>query len=304
MIPPNFLNIRRERKDMNCPKCGGYIPFYDLKSNCKHCGINIMYYTQEFGLIEDAKRAELEFASARIVTAKIKASFIGGALQITRLVFTVLCIAALVAPFAAVHIDIPIYSYDITISGIGVYNMFSDGILLGLKDLIGSSLLGEIFGDATVLLIMFLLIAISCVLIIVNYLFSFLNIKKTAKFMTVFSFINAALCIAEIVFALICHSKFNGVSYLGVNVGFGAFAALAVFAAEGVINLKIFKNDIEVKYRPNDLLRKDLLKKVKAGEIKYSDLPLPIFETEEEKEKRLRELEDSLKKEEEESSYD
>ena len=32
---------------MKCPKCGGEIAFYDLRPNCKHCGVNIFYYTQE-----------------------------------------------------------------------------------------------------------------------------------------------------------------------------------------------------------------------------------------------------------------
>ena len=31
---------------MHCPKCGGEIAFYDLQHNCKHCGVNIMYFTQ------------------------------------------------------------------------------------------------------------------------------------------------------------------------------------------------------------------------------------------------------------------
>ena len=69
---------------MKCPKCGGEIPFYDLKPNCRHCGVNIMYYTQEAGLIRDAKRTELEGAVARMVIARVKAAFIGGKLQIFR----------------------------------------------------------------------------------------------------------------------------------------------------------------------------------------------------------------------------
>ena len=65
---------------MKCPKCGGEIPFYDLKPKCKHCGVNIMYFVHETELARDAKRAELDFAAARLVVARVKANFIGGKL--------------------------------------------------------------------------------------------------------------------------------------------------------------------------------------------------------------------------------
>ena len=55
---------------MKCPKCGGEIPFYDLHPNCKHCGVNIMYYMQNDGLMRDAKRTELEAAVARMIVAR------------------------------------------------------------------------------------------------------------------------------------------------------------------------------------------------------------------------------------------
>ena len=45
---------------MHCPKCNGEIPFYDIRPNCKHCGVNIWYYTQQRDLARDAKRTELE----------------------------------------------------------------------------------------------------------------------------------------------------------------------------------------------------------------------------------------------------
>ena len=62
---------------MKCPKCGGEIPFYDLKPNCRHCGVNILYYTQDYLLERDAKRTELESAVARMVVARIKAVYVG-----------------------------------------------------------------------------------------------------------------------------------------------------------------------------------------------------------------------------------
>ena len=87
---------------MKCPKCGGEIPFYDLHPNCKHCGVNIYYYSQDALLARDAKRTELEAAVARMVVARIKASFIGGGLQIIRMVAIIATIASLLLPIGAV----------------------------------------------------------------------------------------------------------------------------------------------------------------------------------------------------------
>ena len=95
---------------MKCPKCGGEIPFYNLKPNCKHCGVHIYYYSQDALLMRDAKRTELEAAAARMVIARIKASFIGGGLQIARMVFVLISVAALLLPFggAAFRVEIPV----------------------------------------------------------------------------------------------------------------------------------------------------------------------------------------------------
>ena len=89
---------------MNCPKCGGHIPFYDIRPNCKHCGVNIWYYSQQTQLTRDAKRTELEGAAARMVIARVKAAFIGSKLAIARLVITLGAIAVLLLPFGSVRL--------------------------------------------------------------------------------------------------------------------------------------------------------------------------------------------------------
>ena len=59
---------------MVCPNCGAEIGRFDLAVHCKKCGVNLYFASQEKLLSEDAKRCELEFASARIVLAKVKAA--------------------------------------------------------------------------------------------------------------------------------------------------------------------------------------------------------------------------------------
>ena len=278
---------------MICPKCGAHISPFDLKPNCKNCGVNILLYSQEYLLERDAKRTELEFASARIVLAKVKAAFIGGALPIARIVTSLLCVAALLIPFADFAINTPAYSTDISLGGIGIYNLFSGDMLSVLLGFAGSTLFGGMFKNVLILIGIMLLIALSEVGILLAEILSFLNIRKSAKAMSVLSLIGIAFCVIFYVAGFI----FKGTAlpgYMSFKLGFGALVTAVILAVNFFINFKIYKNDLPLSIRQFDLERKATLKKIKSGELDFDDLPLPVFETEEEKEKRLKELEEML----------
>lgn len=282
---------------MNCPKCGVKIPPTDLKPNCRNCGVNILIYSQEYLLERDAKRTELEFAAGRIILAKVRAAFIGGALPIARLVLTLLCAAALLIPFGALNISTPVFSSALSLDGIGVYNLFSGGMLTALPGLAGSVLFGAAVKKVLVLLGILLLIALCDVGLLVAEILSFINIKKSSKAMYVISAVGIALCAAFYVLAFITKGAQIPV-YMSLSIGFGALAEAVMLAAMFFVNRRIFKNDLPLKIREFDLERKETLRKIKNGEIDFDDLPLPVFETEEEKAQRLRELEETLKAEE------
>lgn len=284
---------------MKCPKCGAEIPFYNLKPNCEKCGVNIMYYTQEQDLIHDAKRAELEFASARIVVAKIKAAFIGGKLQIARIVTTLLCIGALVIPFAALNISAPFLDKKIDVGGLGIYNLISDGFYTSILSLCKSTLFAKPVIATLAVTALFVFAVIAAVVILVMWILNFLEIKKYARKQAVTSFVAAGLCLASGIAAIASEFIVGSSSFYTVKPGFGFAVAVIAFIVNGIINLKIHKADITLNVKENDYLRKDTLKKVKSGEISLDDLPLPIYETEEEKEARIKALEEALKNEEE-----
>ena len=61
----------------------------------------------------------------------------------------------------------------------------------------------------------------------------------------------------------------------------------------------MLKKGIEPVYKENDLKRKELLGRVRAGEVDLDSLPLPVFESEEEHAARLNALEEALRAEEE-----
>ena len=282
---------------MICPKCGVHISPFDLKPNCKNCGVNILIYSQEYLLERDAKRTELEFASGRIILAKVKAAFIGGALPIARIVITLLCVAALLIPFADLSMATPAFSKDISLGGIGIYNLFSSDMLSEITGFAGSVLFGEMFRKVLVLLGIILLIALCDVALLLAEILGFINIKKSAKAMSIISAVGIALCAAFYVAGFI----FKGAelpSYMKFTLGFGALAELIILAVNFFVNYKIYKNGLPLKLREFDIERKETLEKIKKGEIDFDDLPLPVFETEEEKAQRLKELEEMLKTEE------
>lgn len=281
---------------MKCPKCGEHIPTFNLKPNCKNCGVNIMYYTQEYELTRDAKRAELEFASARIEVAKLRAATIGGKLQIARLVLLLLCVAALLIPFSTMVFSLPLFEQKITLSGLGIYQLFSDGMLTSILDFAKSTLFGGSTVGALVLCGILIIIALLLVAALVIEILSFLNIKKTAKSMAVLGFIAAGVSLIGFIYSLTL--KAPG-AYVSVQKGFGGIVCAALLVIFAVINLKIYRADIPLKVKENDYLRKDMLQKVKSGEVDLDDLTLPVFESEEEKAERLKTLEEALKKEEE-----
>lgn len=281
---------------MNCPKCGGHISPLNLKPNCIHCGVNIMFYTHEDELRRDAKRAELEFASARIVVAKVRAAFIGSGLAIARLVGILLLAAALLIPVLSATFSLPMFQSKITLSGLGAYQLYSDGVLMSVLDFAKSSLFGSVTVKMLIAYGIYLLIVLLIVVMLVFEILSFLNIKKSAKDLAVMSVIGAVLSAALAVFSLTVNSDR---SFIEISHGFGAYVLAAMFIAFAVINIKLKNKEIDLKLRENDLLRKETLIKVKNGEISLDDLSLPVFETEKEKEERLKALEEALKKEEE-----
>ena len=61
----------------------------------------------------------------------------------------------------------------------------------------------------------------------------------------------------------------------------------------------MLKKGIEPAYRENDIKRRELLRKVCRGEIDLDSLPLPVLESEQEREERLKALNEALKAEEE-----
>lgn len=284
---------------MKCPKCGGEIPFYDLKPNCKHCGVNIMYFKQEYELSRDAKRTELESAVARMVIARVKAQFIGGKLQIARMIAVIAAVAGLLIPFITVNFNVPFFDGKFTVGLLGLINAFQNGMLLKLPSFLSSSLFSSAVKPALIICVLFVIITLIALVILAAYILGFLNLGKSSKVIKIFSIIGCAASAVTQILVLVFALTGKGSEIASVSLGFGAAASFVLFLIVLIINNKLVKKGIEPEYRENDLKRKALLKQVRKGEVNLDDLPLPVFESDEEREERLKALEEALKAEEE-----
>ena len=286
---------------MHCPKCGGKIPFYDIRPNCKHCGVNIMYFQQETLLMRDAKRTELEGAAARMVIARVKAAFIGSKLAIARLVITLGAIGVLCLPFATVALTAPFYERKFSAGLIGVITGITDGVLMKIPEYLQSAMFSK-YVTAFLLPegIMAVLLLLG-VAVLVVYLLSFLKLEKLTGIIKNISLISAIVALFGQVAVLVMEyvKPLPETPAAEFSVGWGGFAAAAVWLALYIINKIMLKKGIEPVYRENDIKRRELLKQYRAGKLDLDSLPLPILESEEERAERIRLLEEALKAEEE-----
>ena len=266
---------------MKCPNCGGEIGRFELAPDCKHCGVNIFYSQQEKLLSQDAKRCELEFASFRILKAKFKCAFIGGPLQILRIVAMLAAIGSIFIPFATLSAELPLFSSKVSLGAFGVYQAFSGGelpVLLSLKEY-APSLFTAFAADAA----LFVLIFLMGLGVFVALVLTFLNIYKSAKACCAFSAAGFALCIAAATVSLLMPKAAQS-SFITASGGIGAFIVAVVFVLIFILNLLLIKKNIQPEIDPLDLERVKIRKKIKAGEITLDELPLPVLGTDGEKE--------------------
>ncbi len=278
---------------MKCPNCNKDIGRFELAPNCKHCGVNIFYAQQEALLTEDAKRCELEYATFHILIAKLKNAFIGGKIQIMRIVAMVLAIGAIFVPFSTVEADFNMFSAKFSFGAWGIYQAFTDGTLNALLDL--RAYTPKITISLIVLLGLIVMIFLSGLGVFISLLFSFINIQKTSKIMQIFSVIGMVLSVVSFVFCFSLPQTVSYIPFISVKFGIGSIACFVVLLFIFILNKLIVTKNIQPDIKEIDLQRVEIRKQIKNGELTYADLPLPVLESEEEKEKRILEKKENEK---------
>lgn len=275
---------------MKCPKCGVEIARFDLSPNCKKCGVHIMYYTQEEDLRRDAKKTELEFASARLLVAKVKTAFIQGKAVILRFVFLLLGVASLLLPVFNIKLSFPWWEYEISVGALGIYNIINDSLwnMFGAFSDIG---VGKVLFTVTLIsLALLVLTALSLVGCFGAWVLSFVNIKKSAKAAIAFAVPAILSAVGGTVLSFIAVNLSGAIEFVSVKPYFGGVLAVLLMAAFIAANVAVINNTPEIFIGEADRERLEIKKKIKKGEITLDELPLPIVEEEkkEETEKKKR----------------
>ena len=276
---------------MKCPNCNKEIGRFELAPNCKHCGVNIFYSQQKTLLTRDAKKCELEYAGFRILVSKLKTAFIGGKIQILRIVAMVMAIGAIFVPFGSIGVNISPFDAKFSFGAWGIYSAFTDGTLSALLNLSGYA--HKQMAASLVLLGLIVAIFLSGLGVFVALLLSFINVQKSARAMRGLSFVGSILCVGAFVVSVLLPSVMSEIGFIEGKAGVGALVCLAVLIFIFILNHLVIKKNIQPQVKEVDLKRVELNKKVKKGEASLDDLPLPVFETEEEKEERLKKEEES-----------
>lgn len=271
---------------MKCPKCGVEIGRFDLAPNCKKCGVHIMYYTQEEDLGRDAKKTELEFASARFLVERIKAAYIKGRIPIIRLIIGPLTLATLLLPQFNITLDFPLWKYDISVGALGIYNIISDSFWKILPDF-GKLGVGEALYSITLASFILLLItALILLLCAVFYFTAFVNIKKTAKISCVLSGLAMLTSLINLVLSIVAVNVSGAIQFLTVKPMFGGLLSTVVIGIYLMTNIVMAVSPPEVQVKEADRKRIEIKEKLKKGEITIDELPLPIVFEEKKEEKK------------------
>lgn len=273
-----------------CPKCNGRIHIYNVSQYCPHCKTNLMYYGFEERFYRDAKLAEMSLANVRVKMQKLKVGLVGGRLQIMRLATMLLPIAALLVPFGSLNVSLPVFSRTYAVSGLGVYNAFSDGTFSLLGQLEGAAIVGS---DAKALQTAFFALIATAALAVITLLctlLSFISYKKMARALCALSLLGIGGGVATAVMAGKLSSYGTLLTYKGNLLGL--VAVVLCFGAVFALNLVVAIKGLAVEFKPGDLERVEVRRKYLKKEITLDQLSYPIFQTEEERKAR----EEAIKK--------
>ena len=266
-----------------CPKCKRKLGLFDWSQNCPHCGVNIRFYDFEETFYREAKIAELSAAKVSIKIKQLKGAFIGGALPIARLAVLLLPLLSVLVPVLRCSLILPFTEKAYALSGIGIYNMFSDQTLSFILSMTDDPFNGAVFGALRNVLFAEAGALVLGLLVFVLTILCFLSIKKMSVLLCVVCTLGMADAAVLLIMALGFCATAAGLSgsVLHGSMSFGAVVTFLMFAVVFVLNLLVARKGVAIEYGEGDLERAEIAKKVKSGELRLEDLPQPIVETSE-----------------------
>ena len=225
----------------NCPKCGAHLRMIDWKQRCPHCKANVFLYDLQERLMLDADKAEVQHYHFQKKVDRLKASFIGSKLAITRIVTSVLPIAAAFLPLfradlSAVSADLP-SKFD----ALKLYDLVDKDDTGALLDyILSSGVGGKIFLAAIVCL------ALGLVALLLHLILLFLSCSPKGKAR---NYTLSILMIAFPVLFIILVYASGAQGFASAAPGLGAYLFVLLAAVNLVIEILTFRQGIEIAHK-------------------------------------------------------
>lgn len=226
----------------DCPKCGKHLKITDWKQHCPYCGGNIVIYDIQERLMKDADVAEVQYYHFQKKIDRMKASFVGSRLAVIRIFTSLIPILAIVVPFFKCNFKAPFAEFN------GFFSLFS------LLDIIENLNFDNILGllntdDGKTPLILFaipiVLLLLSVVLLLVRFGCLTMACSKKGKAICYGFDITLVLLtvIATVMFFIIPDNP-----YFSIGFVLAPFVYLVLLGVNFFVDIKIFKQGIEVKH--------------------------------------------------------
>lgn len=235
-----------------CPNCGRKLKWYDVKAECKSCGVSIPNFNWEARLEEDNKRAEASSAAFHRTMNMFTYSVWGTKLRIARIILSFIPIIGFIVPWAYLKSDATSIGFDtigLFTDGKSLIDVFSS--LFGNLSLYMSNMAYEGYSGALTLSVLGILMMVLCLLmaVIAFFLILFKNKKPKTKAMVIFDCLSILCCIASgVLFALAGKAA---PAQVGLNFGefplynahggimWGFFVALALLCVALIANILV-----------------------------------------------------------------
>ena len=253
-----------------CPKCGEKLHWYDMKAECKHCGVNIPNYNWEARLEEDNKIAEEKFQKLYYKLNDIRYTTVGTRLRIWRIVMSFIPAIGFILPWAQLKGEAATLSYDLLglfTDGTNTLNFF--GILFG--DL-GGLLSGN--NPAQLFVLGFLVMLLGIVTIVVAFFLIFITFRKfKTKAVVIADALSIIITVAATALFFMADSKVSGASFsigelsftnASAGASWGIFVYIALLCVALTGNILVMKAPAKSK----EALEEERLERVRIKEEK------------------------------------
>lgn len=226
----------------DCPKCKKHLKLTDWKQNCPYCGANIVVYDLQERLMKEADKAEVQYYHFQKKIDRLKAAFIGSKLSIVRIFTSLIPIAALFLPIVKVNLTSPLPEHSGNLGVLDIYNMFEKLDLGALGKLIAAE---ETSAAALMLTLSIVFLLLSVIIMLVHFLCLMISYSKNGKKRTYI------LDIVFIVLPLLSMISFVLIpenSFVSGSLGIGSFLYLLLVILNFVIDILVFRENIEIKH--------------------------------------------------------